>query len=41
MDLLCRAVKGVLNGERKNGGIPPLGDVGAAERIAQILEATE
>lgn len=41
MDLLCRAVKGVLNGERKNGGIPPLGDGGAAERIAQILEATE
>jgi UDP-N-acetylglucosamine 2-epimerase (non-hydrolysing) len=39
MDLLCREVKAVLNGERKKGGIPDLWDGGAAERIAQILEA--
>ena len=40
MNLLRRAVKAVLNGERKKGGIPPLWDGAAAERIAQILEAT-
>jgi UDP-N-acetylglucosamine 2-epimerase (non-hydrolysing) len=40
MNLLGRAVKAVLNGERKNAGIPPLWDGGAAERIAQILDAT-
>jgi UDP-N-acetylglucosamine 2-epimerase (non-hydrolysing) len=40
MNLLCRAVKAVLNGERKKGSVPPLWDGGAAERIAQILEAT-
>jgi UDP-N-acetylglucosamine 2-epimerase (non-hydrolysing) len=41
MDLLCRAVKTVVSGERKNGGIPPLWDGRAAERIAQILQPTE
>ncbi len=40
MNLLCRAVQAVLDGERKPGGIPPLWDGRAAERIAQILEAT-
>ncbi len=40
MNLLCREVKAVLNGERKNGDIPPLWDGGAAERIAQILGGT-
>ena len=40
MNLLCRTVKSVLNGERKNGGIPPLWDGRAAERIAQILQPT-
>jgi len=40
MNLLCRGVKAVLNGERKNSAIPPLWDGGAAERIANILEAT-
>jgi UDP-N-acetylglucosamine 2-epimerase (non-hydrolysing) len=40
MNLLVREVKAVLAGERKNGSIPPLWDGGAAERIAQILEAT-
>jgi UDP-N-acetylglucosamine 2-epimerase (non-hydrolysing) len=35
--LRCRAVQGVLSGEQKHGGIPPLWDGGAAERIAQIL----
>jgi UDP-N-acetylglucosamine 2-epimerase (non-hydrolysing) len=40
MNLLGREVKAVLNGERKNGGIPPLWDGGASERIAQILEGT-
>jgi UDP-N-acetylglucosamine 2-epimerase (non-hydrolysing) len=39
MDLLCREVKAVLKGERKQGGIPPLWDGRTAERIAQILEA--
>jgi UDP-N-acetylglucosamine 2-epimerase (non-hydrolysing) len=39
MDLLCREVQAVLNGKRKQGGIPPLWDGKAAERIAQILEA--
>jgi hypothetical protein len=39
MNLLCREVEAVLRGERKNGGIPPLWDGRAAERIAQILEA--
>jgi UDP-N-acetylglucosamine 2-epimerase (non-hydrolysing) len=39
MDLLCREVKAVRNGERKKGGIPQLWDGRAAERIAQILEA--
>lgn len=41
MNLLDRAVKKLLNGERKNGGIPPLWDGGAAERIARILEVTD
>ncbi len=40
MNLLCHAVKAVLNGERKDCTIPPLWDGRAAERIAQILEAT-
>ena len=40
MNLLGREVKAVLNGERKNGDIPPLWDGGASERIARILEAT-
>jgi UDP-N-acetylglucosamine 2-epimerase (non-hydrolysing) len=40
MNLLLREVKAVLNGERKNGDIPPLWDGRAAERIAQILETT-
>jgi UDP-N-acetylglucosamine 2-epimerase (non-hydrolysing) len=40
MNLLCRAVKAVLSGEGKNGGIPPLWDGRAAERIARILQAT-
>jgi UDP-N-acetylglucosamine 2-epimerase (non-hydrolysing) len=40
MTLLCREVQAVLNGERKNGDIPPLWDGGAAERIAQILART-
>jgi UDP-N-acetylglucosamine 2-epimerase (non-hydrolysing) len=40
MDLLCRAVKAVLHGERKKGSIPVLWDGRAAERIARILEAT-
>lgn len=39
MNLLHHAVKGVLNGKRKNGGIPPLWDGRAGERIAQILVA--
>ena len=40
LNLLCRTVKAVLSGEGKNGGIPPLWDGRAAERIAQILQAT-
>ena len=40
VNLLHNAVKGVLNGERKSGRIPPLWDGRAAERIAQILVAT-
>jgi UDP-N-acetylglucosamine 2-epimerase (non-hydrolysing) len=40
MNLLCREVKAVLNGEPKQGGIPPLWDGKAAERIARILVAT-
>jgi len=39
MALLCREVQAVLNGKRKQGGIPPLWDGGTAERIAQILQA--
>ena len=39
MNLLCREVNAVLNGKRKNGGIPPLWDGRAAERIARILES--
>jgi UDP-N-acetylglucosamine 2-epimerase (non-hydrolysing) len=41
MDRLCSAVKAVLNGERKQGRIPALWDGRAAERIAEILVATE
>ena len=37
MNLLYRTVKAVLSGEGKNGGIPPLWDGRAAERIAQII----
>ena len=40
MNLLGHAVQAVLNGEQKKGGIPPLWDGKAAERIAQILEST-
>jgi UDP-N-acetylglucosamine 2-epimerase (non-hydrolysing) len=40
MDLLRSAVKAVLKGERKQGGIPALWDGRAAERIARILEAS-
>jgi UDP-N-acetylglucosamine 2-epimerase (non-hydrolysing) len=40
MNLLCSAVKAVLNGDRKHGSIPPLWDGGAGERIARILEGT-
>ena len=40
MNLLCREVNAVLNGKRKNGGIPPLWDGRAGERIARILEET-
>ena len=39
MDLLSREVQAVLNGERKQSGIPTLWDGGTAERIAQILRA--
>lgn len=39
MDLLRNAVKAMLNGDHKKGGIPPLWDGRAAERIVQILEA--
>jgi UDP-N-acetylglucosamine 2-epimerase (non-hydrolysing) len=41
MNLLHHAVKAILNGERKNGRIPPLWDGRAAERIAQILVTAE
>ena len=38
MNLLSREVNAVLNGKRKQGGIPPLWDGRAAERIARVLE---
>jgi UDP-N-acetylglucosamine 2-epimerase (non-hydrolysing) len=39
MDLLRSTVKAVLNGDQKRGGIPPLWDGRAAERIVRALEA--